>query len=238
MKKLIKCIIIIILLKNYCLCNETITLAVASNFLYTAKIISKNFKIKNDFKIIISSDSTTNLFTKIKNNAPFDIFFSADKKHIKILEKLNLYRNKSYTYAIGKITLFKKHEKVKKQILKKIKKEKNIALSSFKLSPYGNSSNKMLINLKILHKNMIFGANINQTFSFIENNTCNTGIIALSQINKNKNNMYWKIPKYLYPEIKQVLFLVKNKKDKMNEKFLNEIKKKHYKNIIKLQGYK
>lgn len=239
MQNMIKIIILIIIITNTCISKENITLAIASNFLYISKLILHNFKEQNKIIAIISSDSTSNLYIKIKNNAPFDIFISADKQHIKFLEKVNLQKNKSYMYAKGKIVLMKNNT-LRKQTLKYIKKEKNITLSDKKLSPYGLSSYNFLKNLKIKKENKIFASNINQTFNFTFNKICELGIVALSQIKNKKINakIYWKIPKYTYPEILQKLIILKNNKTKLNEYLLIHIKKKCSKQLIKKYGYK
>lgn len=239
MKKFI-IILITVTILNVTIAKKTqINIAVASNFLLTSKLISKNFEKYNNYKITISSDSTSNLFTKIKNNANFDIFLSADKKHVQILEKINLFKNKKYTYAKGQIIIIKNQVKLKKQLLKYFKTHKNIALSNFNLSPYGKASKKILQNLKITYKeNTIFCSNVNQTFISILNNASEIGLTSLSQAihNKAKIKTYYKIPKYLHPLIKQNVILLKN--NKINELLFNYIKIKKTKNLIKNYGYK
>jgi molybdate transport system substrate-binding protein len=239
---MIKIIIPLLLIKNITIAeNKKLNIAVASNFLDTSIKISKIFEEHQKYKILISADSTANLFTKIKHKAPFNIYISADKKHVKTIEKLFFFKNKKHLYAKGKIIFLQKNEKIKKQILKKINLYKNIALSNKKLSPYGNSSEKALKNLKINYtKNIIVCTNINQTFSFIFNEVCNFGIVSFSQVlnKKIKKNKYKKIPQYLYPEIKQYTILIKDNKEKINEKFINYMKTNKIKKLIIKQGYK
>lgn len=239
MLKKILLIAIIQCLINTCFSQDLqINIAVASNFITTTKKICFFFEKKyKKYTTSISSDSTSNLFTKIKNNAPFDIFISADKKHPNIIAKSNFYKNKSYTYAIGYISVSKNKKKIKKHILKYIKNEKFLALSNPKLSPYGKSSKKFILNLKISHEKIIFASNINHTFNFINNNTCNVGITSFSQNiqNKAKKHTYWKIPRYLYPKIKQKAITIKN--NNKNNFFFKKIIKNKIKNLIKINGY-
>ncbi len=238
-------IIIKILIINYvintCLSKTIqINIAVASNFLITTEKICYFLEKKNKKnKFLISSDSTANLFTKIKNNAPFDIFISADKKHPNILEKTNLNKNKSYIYAKGKIAFKTSKKKIKKQYLKYIKYENFLTISNPKLSPYGKSSNELLFNIKLKHNKIILGSNINTTFSYISNNTCNIGITSISQNIQNniKKHTYLKIPKYLYSEIKQKVIILKEK-NKISLNILRYIKKDTIKDLIKKHGYK
>lgn len=238
-KNLLTIIITYIVISTCFSQNSNINIAVASNFITTTKKICFFFENKYEqYTTYISSDSTSNLYTKIKNNAPFDIFISADKKHPNIIAKSNFYKNKTHTYATGYISLSKNKKKIKKQTLKYIKNEKFFTLSNPKLSPYGKSSKKFILNLKLIHKKIILGSNINHTFTFINNNTCNIGITSFSQNiqNKTQKYTYWKIPKYLYPKIKQKAVTIKN--NKKNNFFFKKIIKKKIKRLIKINGYK
>lgn len=236
--------ITILILVNYifnaCLAQQ-INIAVAANFLNTTQKICYFFEKKYEKCITsLSSDSTSNLFTKIKNKAPFNIFMSADKKHANILAKSNFYKNKTHTYAKGYLTLSKNKKKIKKQNLKYIKNEKFFTISNPKLSPYGKSSENFNLNIKLNHKKIILGPNINHTFNLITNNTCNIGINSFSQSiqNKIKKNTYWKIPKYLHKEIKQKMIIIKENKTKQTKLFFKKIKNNKTKHIIKINGYK
>ena len=241
-KKLLKFILSILLIliyNNMCYSNEKnqLHIAVSSNFLSTIKIISKNFEKKNKCHVIISSDSTANLFTKISNGAPFDIFISADAKHPKLLEKEN---NKSLIYAYGKLAIWKKNN-FKKNTLIKLKKIKYLGLANPKLSPYGKASQITYNNINIKNNKFIIGTNINQTFYFIHSENNDIGIVALSQLihNKTEKNQIWKIPKYLYPKIEQRIILLNNeKKNILKIKFIHYIQQTYTKNIIKKYGYK
>lgn len=235
-------ILIIFNIFNYCLSkNIQINIAVASNFLITTEKICYFLEKKNKkIELLISSDSTANLFTKIKTNAPFDIFVSADKKHANLIEKTNLNKNKTYNYANGKITFRNNKKQIKKQYLKYIKYENFLIISNPKLSPYGKSSAELLFNIKIKHKKIILGSNINTTFSYISNNTCNIGITSISQNIQNniRKKTYVKIPKYLYSKIKQKIIILQEKNTPLTKNILKYIKKDKIKDLIKKHGYK
>ena len=64
---------------------ETIHVAVASNFVSTAKKIAEAFKKDTDQKILLSSGSTGKIYAQILKGAPYDIFLSADSKTIDLL---------------------------------------------------------------------------------------------------------------------------------------------------------
>lgn len=224
-------------LKKCVFCNE-IYIAVSSNFLNTLQKISYNFEKENNCKIILSSDSTSNLFNKIRLGIPFDIFVSADAFHPKLLENKN---NKSQIYAYGRILFFTKSFYIKKNFLFFLNNCKNIGLANSKFSPYGVASNLVFKNLNIKNKFFIFGSNINQTFNFIYFNNNEIGIIAFSQAIQNnlEKKFLWKIPRYLYSNIEQRLIVLERSDNKyLTNLFLNYINSKNIKIFIKSQGYK
>lgn len=219
---------------------ENLNIAVSANFLSTINKIKIQFEKEKNCKIIISSDSTSNLYTKIINGAPYDIFISADSKHTKLLENKNI-AEKSTIYAYGKIVLWIQNEKIKKTTILK-NKFYNLSISNPKLSPYGKASTEITKNLILKNKNKtITGCNINQTFNFIKSKNSNIGFVALSQIKDNniKNTHYWKMPKYMYKKITQTITILKNSKNKKTAKlFLEYINTKKNKKLISYYGYK
>ena len=59
--------------------NDSLNIAVASNFNSTLEKISFQYEKKKRFKINIISGSSGVLFAQIINGAPYDVFFSADR---------------------------------------------------------------------------------------------------------------------------------------------------------------
>lgn len=217
--------------------EHQLNVAVSANFLSTFKLISEQFEKKYNCSIFTSADSTANIFTKIKNGAPFDVFISADSKHPILLEN-TMHNNTSHVYAYGKIILWTKKYTLKKNLLINLEYIKNLSIANPKLSPYGKASKKTYTNLKLKNDKIILGSNINQTFNFIYSNNSEIGIVAQSQIlhNKIKNTQYWKIPHYLYPKIEQRIIILKN--SYLSNKLIKYIKSNKIKTVINNAGYK
>lgn len=239
--KIIKYLTIFVFAINIqCFAKNTenyLNISTASNFLTTLKTIKNKFEKENKCKIIISSDSTTNIYTKIINGAPFDIFISADEKHINLLKK-KFITTDEYIYAIGILTLL--NENINK---KKIKKNiKNIAIANPKLSPYGKATKQFIKNSKLkINNDIIYGCNINQVYNFLNSKNSKIGFISFSQIINNKKNKtdYWIIPKYLYPQITQKMAMIKNTQNlNLSKKFINFMKTENIKKLISDSGYK
>ena len=72
---------------------DEIKVAVASNFYPTMKLIAKRYELKTggssgqQHKVILIPGSSGKHYAQIMNGAPFDMFFSADTEHAKLLEQ-------------------------------------------------------------------------------------------------------------------------------------------------------
>lgn len=229
-------LIFLIIFNNVLYSNDKkLNIAVASNFSHTLEILSKNFKDIYKCNLYISSDSTVNLFLKIINGAPFDLFFSADSKHINLLKNDN---RKTYIYAYGKIILWNKNY-LKKNSLKYNFNLNNFFISNAKISPYGKAGFSVIENLNIKIFNFCYSLNINQVFNYLNILNDGIGIVAFSQIIQNNINKkdFWMIPKYFYKKIRQKMILL-NEKNSISLEFFNYIKKEENQLIIKKNGYK
>src|SRR5205085_1897348 len=102
--------------------------------------------------------------------------------------EINIAVAANFLITTQKICYFLDNKNIKKQELKYIKNERFLVISNPKLSPYGKSSKSLILNLKIKHKNIILGSNVNNTFNFIKNNTCNIGLTSFSNNIQNKIN--------------------------------------------------
>jgi molybdate transport system substrate-binding protein len=216
---------------------NSLNIAVSSNFYTTAKIICNEFEKLTGYRIILTTDSTANIFFKIKNGANINIFISADIKHNEIIKDLFKIQNNIIIYAQGKIAfLYKKG--IKKNFFKYIEEINNFSISNYNLTPYGYESFRTIKNINLKKPvTIILGNNISQTFHFIYTNNVSIGIVALSQIKNSYNNkIYFTIPKYLYKELNQSILLLKN--SIIGEVFIEFFETKYTKSIIKKNGYK
>ena len=96
----------------FCISNvygyERVHIAVSSNFIEPLNLIKKQFLKKNKIIITTSKGSTAKLYAQIINNAPIDIFLSADQLTIKKIPDDKKIKGTRFTYAIGNIVIFSK----------------------------------------------------------------------------------------------------------------------------------
>ena len=126
----------------FCISNvyayERVHIAVSSNFIEPLDLIKKQFLKKNKIIITTSKGSTAKLFAQIINNAPIDIFLSADQLTIKKLPENKKIQGSEFTYAIGKLVIFSKSKILKQLKLGKFLSQKlsnKIVIGNPKFSP-------------------------------------------------------------------------------------------------------
>lgn len=238
MKKIIYIYIFIIITFNFVLSKELeIKIAIASNFLGTFKSFVKIFEKEHSCKVILISDSSSNLYYKFINGVDFDIFLTADKTHFLLLSKLNngIFSNLSF---LGKLSIYSNKTSIKKNLFIHIPIYKKISLANKNLAPYGYAAYECIRNLKINYNDFVFGSNINQVFIFIHSFNSDIGFVSLSQniLHITPLDKFYEIPKYMYSNIKQDFILLNNKVlCKCMEDF---IKKPDIRKLITSHGYK
>lgn len=212
-------------------------IAVASNFLGTAKSLISNFEKDYCCKIFLISDSSSNLFHKFVNGADFDIFITADKEHYFLLSEMTSNILLEFSF-LGKLSVYSEKTTLKKNLFINVSYYDRIAIANKKLAPYGYAAFELVENLKIKYNDFVFGNNINQTFIFINSLSSDFGFVSLSQNILRKTNFrkFLKLPNYLYSNIKQDFILLNNKF--LCKYFSLYVRKPEVKKVILDNGYK
>jgi molybdate transport system substrate-binding protein len=118
-----------------------ITVAAAANLTEVAQTLGAEFEAQTKIHPVFSFGSTAVLATQIENQAPFDVFLSADAEHVEKLDREALLApGSSAVYAVGVLAMWIPPGS-KAQIGKiddlKAKDVQVIALANPKLAPYG-----------------------------------------------------------------------------------------------------
>ncbi|MFT5691775.1 MAG: molybdate transport system substrate-binding protein [Oceanicoccus sp.] len=233
---------------------ERATIAVASNFQGTFKILAKEFRqySEHDLRVIVASTGT--LFNQITHGAPFDVLLAADSVHPEQLEKKGLgIRGSRFTYGIGRLALVLYQEREKPPNNQASKKSEvltdlltrssgKVAIANPKFAPFGIAAQQTLEYLDLwdaIQPRLVLGANIAQSFQFVSTGNAGSGLVALSQVlSKETPKKYWEIPTDWHQPIRQQAILLQSgRNNKAALDFLNFLKKQQAKSIIKNQGY-
>ncbi|GAA8179299.1 molybdate ABC transporter substrate-binding protein [Helicobacter pylori] len=186
----------------------------AANLTCTLKALVKEFQKEHSKDAIsVSFNSSGKLYAQIIQNAPFDLFISADIARPKKIYDEKITPFKEEVYAKGVLVLWSENLKIDSLEILKDPKIKRIAMANPKLAPYGKASMEVLENLKLassLKPKIVYGASISQAHQFVATKNAQIGFGALSLIDKkDKNLSYFIIDKALYSPIEQALITTK-----------------------------
>lgn len=234
--------------------NETISVAVASNFLLPMRVLVDEFEQQTDIEATLSSGSSGKLYAQIKNGAPYQLFFSADQLKPQALEADGLVVEANrYTYALGKLALVKSpHLELRQdpQMLLLDSKFKRIAIANPSVAPYGQAALEVLeaMNISLDQSGqLVRGENISQAYQFVSSGNTELGFVALSQVLsgldsevdlKHAADNYWLVPEDFYSPIRQdMVLLEKAKTSPAAKSFYEWIKSDDARDIIRSYGY-
>ncbi len=226
-----------------------ITIAVAANVSYAIDTLIKEFNtIYPNTKVRVILGSSGKLTAQISNNAPYDIFMSANMKYPEKLYKNNTAITKPTIYAEGTLALLSSKPCDFSNGINIVtnKNIKRIAIANPKTAPYGIATFEVLQNLNLyskIKKKLIYGESISQTVSYTMT-AANIGFVAKSSLYSSKmgdfkENTNWiEIDSKLYTPIKQGIVILKHAKSKNEAKvFYNFILSRKAKNIFNKFGY-
>jgi molybdate transport system substrate-binding protein len=192
-----------------------VSVAVAANFTDAANEIADLFERKTGHEALFSFGSTGQLYTQITQEAPFEVFLSADQERpAKAVEDGFGIAGTVFTYATGKIVLFSMDADLVKgeDTLRKSDVTK-MAIANPETAPYGKAAVETMKELGVydaLQPKLVQGSNIAQTYQFVATGNAELGFVALSQVASDASKgSRWVVPESLYEPIAQDAVLLK-----------------------------
>lgn len=226
--------------------NQSLNIAVASNFIDPFREIATQFEQQSGIKIHILAGSTGKHYAQIINGAPIDIFFAADSKYPAQLTQSRPDIGKPFTYAIGQLVLWQPSNQQDKSFEEALQTlTAHISIANPRHAPYGQAAKEVLTNTarwKHYQPQLVYGEHVGQAFQFIITGGAQSGFVAKSQLVNFEKKVtglnqfsYWEVPKQYYSPIKQDAVLVKQ--SKTAEDFLQFFQTAKIQQIIKHYGY-
>jgi molybdate transport system substrate-binding protein len=217
--------------------------AVAANFTEAAKEIAAAFKAKTGDEAVLSFGSSGQFYAQIKQDAPFEVFLSADDARPKKLVDDGLgVADSRFTYAVGKLVLWSKSLDVTKgdEALKAGAFSK-LSIANPAAAPYGAAAIDTLKALKLfdaLQSKIVQGENIGQAFQFVDSGNAELGFVALSQLAGVSSGSRWLVPQTLYaPILQDAVLLKKGAANQAATAFMAFVKGPEARAIIEKYGY-
>jgi len=195
-----------------------LTIAAAADLKYAMDEVVNAFKDRHpEATVDLVAGSSGKFYEQIANEAPFDIFFSADVKFPEKLKEQGLTASEVRSYARGRIVLWSATMDAGKMTLQDLADPaiKQIAIANPKHAPYGQRAQEALENAGLWSKvqdKLVFGENIAQTAQFAETGAADVGIIALSLAENpslKAKGGYYPVPETLHAPLDQAYVILK-----------------------------
>ena len=196
---------------------QTITVAAAADLRFVMDELAGEFNHSNPgIRVVAIYGSSGNLFQQIVNQAPFNMFFSADISYPKKLDSLGLTGSRPKPYAIGHLVIWSTLPDVSKGIgLLTGSEVKKISIANPRVAPYGKRAVECLKYYKIydqVRDKIVEGENVSQAAQFVLTGNAEAGVIALSlalsPVMKTKGG-YYSIDEQSYSKLEQAYVILK-----------------------------
>ena len=219
-----------------------VKVATASNFKLTMNRIIELYEQQSADRIVQINGSTGKHYAQIKNGAPYDLLFAANRFHPQSLEDSGLtIRGSGYNYALGKLVLWVPGETSANVNSVRDAEFEYVAIANPKLAPYGRAAQQVLQQLEqwtALQPQIVRGENVAQAFQFIVSGNAQMGFVAKSQLigsEYQEQGAYWPIPQDYYAPIEQYAVLLSD--NEAAQSFLQFCKSKQVQQLIVSSGY-
>jgi molybdate transport system substrate-binding protein len=152
---------------------------------------------------------------EIRNQAPFDVFLSADSEYPRKLAQEGFADARSmFIYGVGRIVVWVPQESpldVARLQIHALEADsvKHIAIANPQHAPYGRAAEAAMRSLGVYDRvasKLVLGENIAQTLQFVQSGAADAGIVALALAlapATRARGRYWEIPLDAYPKIEQ-----------------------------------
>ncbi|RIJ23452.1 molybdate ABC transporter substrate-binding protein [Henriciella barbarensis] len=195
-----------------------VMVAVATNFLDTAKVLEAEFEAETGFEVTLSSGSTGQLYSQIENGAPFDVFLAADRdRPRRLIEAGRGMEGTQFTYAAGRLVLWMPASQTPQFDGEKELRDgayRAVALANPALAPYGAAAEETLASLELadlVSDRVVYGQNIGQAYALVASGNAELGFVAASQLASRvapDRGGVWAVPDDLHAPIRQDLVLM------------------------------
>jgi molybdate transport system substrate-binding protein len=198
-----------------------VTIAAAADLQFALEEISREFRAAHpDVDLQIAYGSSGNFYAQIRNQAPFDVFLSADVEYPRKLVQEGIGAGNSlFVYAVGRIVVWvPAASPLDASTALRAAAVRHVAIANPRHAPYGRAAEAALRWLGVydsVEGRLVLGENVAQTLQFVQSGAADVGIVALSLALAppvRGQGRYWEVPLEAYPRIEQGGVILKDSK--------------------------
>jgi molybdate transport system substrate-binding protein len=167
-----------------------VRVAAAADLKFAFEDVSAAFRAKHpDIAVRVTYGSSGNFFTQLSNDAPFDLFLSADIDYPrKLIEQNRAVKESEFLYAIGRLVVWVPAGSpldVDKLGIRAVADPavRKVAIANPRHAPYGRAAEASLKHAGLYDQvkdRLVLGENVAQAAQFVDTGAADVGIFALS----------------------------------------------------------
>jgi molybdate transport system substrate-binding protein len=192
-----------------------VRVAAASDLNAALSDVITRFGGSHDVDVSVSYGSSGNFYAQLLNQAPFDMFLSADVAYPNQLAARGLTLPQSeFTYAVGRIAVWApsaspldvEHEGLQALTQASIA---HVAIANPEHAPYGRAAVAAMQSAGVYERarpKLVVGENVAQAMQFVQSGAADVGIVALSLAlapNVKGHGRLFEVPASAYPRLEQ-----------------------------------
>jgi molybdate transport system substrate-binding protein len=198
-----------------------VAIAAAADLNFALEEISREFRAAHpDVDLQTAYGSSGNFYAQIRNQAPFDIFLSADVEYPRKLVQEGIgVRDSVFVYAVGRIVVWvPAASPLDPSTALRAASVRHVAIANPRHAPYGRAAEAALRALGVYESvvgKLVLGENVAQTLEFVQSGAAEVGVVALSLALAppvRDQGRYWEVPLEAYPRIEQGGVILKDSK--------------------------
>jgi molybdate transport system substrate-binding protein len=227
--------------------GEALLVAVAANFLPTAKQLQQDYQEVSGLTLELSAGSTGKLYTQINYGAPYEVYLAADTVRPGLLEASGKgVKGSGFIYATGHLVLWSKDPAIVEQGCLEALLQQNfrhLALANTATAPYGFAAMETLQHLDLwegLQSKLVNGESVGQVYQYLKSGNAQIGFIAASQarLADTSSSCWWPVPADHHAPLQQQAVIVnQTRKLAVAQKFMSYLQSDRARSLIKRAGY-
>jgi molybdate transport system substrate-binding protein len=192
-----------------------VRVAAASDLNAALTDVIARFGAAHDVDVTVSYGSSGNFYAQLLNQAPFDVFLSADVSYPNQLAARGLTLPQSeFTYAFGHLVLWAPAASpidVEHEGLQALKHPSiaHVSIANPEHAPYGRAAvaaMKAAGVYEVVQPKVVLGENVAQAMQFVQSGAADVGLVAMSLAlapNAKGKGRLFEVPHDTYPRVEQ-----------------------------------
>jgi len=225
--------------------SQEITIAAAANLTDAFTEMGKEFTAQTGIRVRFSFGATADLAKQIENDAPFDLFASADVEHIEKLKALGLLTpGTDNLFARGRLVLWippgSNLTLTRIEDLTRTEVER-IAIAKPDVAPYGRATVEALRQLNLwaqVESKVIYGQNVSQAKQYAATGNAEVAFIPFALVKSSEGHII-EVDERLHQPIDQSIAVIKNSpQQEAAQRFLTFVLNAQGQALLERYGYK